>query len=221
MREFAVVDHILREKEIEDVEFTPLQKELIFKEISFRLTNSLNTIASLFGLQILNAKANENKEISKVLSINKVRINTISLLHDSLYKNPTNTQSFADHIQNIVDLINGGLPEVPTVSIEFVDIKLAAESMIMLGTIFCELYTNSLQHACNEMYRCSEIIVSLKYKENKIIFTYYEKDHTGVDIQKMLESKTVGMKLIKINSQQLKAKFDIFYKDGLTFQITI
>ncbi len=220
MREFTVVDHILKEREIEGVEFTPLQKELIFKEINFRLKNNLNTIASLFGLQILNAKAAQNNEISKVLQTNKVRINAISLLHDCLCKKSEGS-SFSDHLQKIVELINDDLSQLPNLVIDFDDIKLSSESIIRLGTIFCELYTNSLQYACDDSCGCDEIIVSLKSFEDKFVFTYFEKNHIAVDIKKIEKSTTVGIKLIKINSRQLKAKLDIFNKEGLVFQITI
>ncbi len=221
MREFAVVDHILKERELEGVEFTPLQKELIFKEISFRLKNNLNTIASLFGLQIINAEENRNKEVSRVLLTNKVRINTISILHDSLYKDSAKLQSFADHIKNIINLINDGLSEVPLILLDFDDIGLSPDSTIKLGTIFCELYTNSLQHAFGKVDHFGEIVVSFKCVDDKIVFTYYEKNHRGVDIEKMLKSKTVGMKLVMINSRQLNAKLDIFHKEGLLFRLTM
>ena len=222
MEEFAVVNHILKKRGCHEFEFTPMQKELILKEINFHIKNNLNTIASLFGLQILNAQSAKNQAVSKVLQTNKVRINIFSILHETVYHQNGTQISLDKYIYRIINLINSETKVFVPVSVEIEDaLFLPWEKMIKLGMVIGELYTNSLQYAFPENSEENFIKISLSKNNEKYKFLYHEycKHPVKTEIEKLFSTNTIGIKLVKINVAQLQGKFSVKNERGLLFSI--
>jgi two-component sensor histidine kinase len=222
MEEFAVLNHILKKRGCHELEFTPIQKELILKEINFHIKNNLNTIASLFGLQILNAKNAEDQALSKVLQINKVRINIFSILHERVYHQNGKQITLDKYIDRIINLINSETKHFVPVAVEIDDsLFLPWEKMIKLGMVIGELYTNSLQYAFLQSSEDDFVKISLSKDDEKYKFIYHEyhKYPVETEIGKLFNANTIGIKLIKMNIAQLQGEFTVKNEQGLLFSI--
>jgi two-component sensor histidine kinase len=214
-----VIKHILDDKKKEEIHFTPLQKEFIFKEIHYRVKDHLNMIASLLGLQLLYT-GDEVKSAADVLRHNKLRINIFSLLQELRYQQPDSAGKPPEvYLKNIVSLINDETELSIDVNYHLSPITLAPEEMLLLGTIVAELYTNSLQHACQKEGWCGPVSITLFAKDQKRYLLYREVGHRNVSLQEIVQKPTLGIKLVHMHLKRLDARMQLSCKEDLLFTI--
>jgi len=92
--------------------------------------------------------------------------------------------------------------------------------MLHLGIIINELFTNSIKYAFPKHKTQNSVRISLTKDKEHYIFRYHNRDNQEADIQKILHSKTLGIKLIKLTVKQIDGKLDVQKQDGLVFTIT-
>ena len=81
---FGIVYHISVENSYRELNKSNKQKELLLKEVHHRVKNNLNIISSILGLQLI---GEEDKKIKHLLEKNRLRILSIAMVHEQLYKN--------------------------------------------------------------------------------------------------------------------------------------
>ncbi len=217
---FGFFYYISTEVAYEKLERSDRQKAILLNEIHHRIKNNLNMMASVLGLQILNIKSNETKDVNDALLNSKLRIQAMAMVHESLYRHKEfDTISFYDYVTNLTDLINRSYDKNVGVFIDGGEIQLPLESMMQLGIILNELFTNSIKYAFDDDKK-SEISIKLQERGEEYIFVYHENHNKNVDIAQILKSKTLGMKLLKLIVAQINGKLQVEKNEGLRFTIT-
>ncbi len=197
------------------------QNEILIKEIHHRIKNNLNMIASILGLQIVSLKKNGTDDAGEVLHKSKLRIEAIAQIHEALYKSDDFEKiDFADYVRQLTDTIYKSYGQRLSLEIEAKHITLPLETMLNLGIIINELITNTLKHSSkNSNKEQDSLLISLDKEANTYIFTYHEKNNHIVDLKRLQNKKTLGMKLIRLTVRQMDAELEIFQKGGLIFLI--
>ena len=197
-----------------------IRQELLQHEIHHCIKNNLNTIASILGLQINNLDQTLKKDPKEILENSKKRIETIAMNYDSLYQNHnTNQVSFKEYVQNLTDLINNAHNRNITVQIESDHIFLSLERMFRLGIILSELFTNSIKYAFKHDNNHDQIKISLLKYDNHFLLVYHESRNDNINIEKIMSSQTLGMRLIKLTVKQIGGTLEVTRNKGLIFTI--
>ncbi len=92
--------------------------------------------------------------------------------------------------------------------------------MLRLGIIINELLTNSIKHSFSKSSKKNCIHISLVKKEGNCIFKYHNPYNIDADLDKILHSDTLGIKLMKLTVKQMNGLLDVKQNEGLLFTIT-
>lgn len=118
------------------------KREMLYREIHHRVKNSLNLVASMLGLQALDAP----KVTAELLTISQDRIYAIGLLHTMFYNtNNLDTIAVSSYFEALIKHIRQSLCGFKLeVSIEIPqELALPMNTMVSLGNIVNELITNN------------------------------------------------------------------------------
>ncbi len=194
---------------------------LILNEIHHRIKNNLNMISSILGLQILSLenKKESSAQIKDILQNSKLRIETVAIIHDTLYKeNHIKRIKFQEYIERLSDLVEKTYNKNVSIKIDADEIFLSFETMFRIGLILNELLTNSLKYAFKENQK-SQIFINLQRNSDSYTLIYWEKENRNIDVSKILNSKTLGIKLVKLLIKQMEALMRVCDENGLKFVI--
>lgn len=189
-----------------------LQKEVLLKEIHHRVKNNLNIIASILGLEKFESTSDE---VHKLISQNKLRIESIAMVHEILYQSTEfENISFKSYLTKLSKHIlyteshEGDI----ALKLDIVPLQLDIESMMQFGIIINELMTNSIKYAFPT--RKGNISITLQKHEHHYKLIYQDN---GIGLQ---NSKSgFGQNLINISVQQLEGTLEMTNKDGLMYEI--
>jgi len=195
--------------------------EILHSEIHRRVKNNLNTIASILGLQINTLDMISDKNTRKILENSKQRIETIAINHEVLYQNQDMGKvSFNGYTQNLIDMINQSHHRKNvSVEIESGHISLPTDTMFLIGIILSELFTNSIKYAFEKEKDDHHVKISLSEYKNHFLFSYHESRSENIDIKKILNSRTLGIRLVKLTVKQLGGTLEVTQNRGLIFTI--
>ncbi len=197
-----------------------LFKENILKEIYHRINNNLNFMASILGLQINHAKKNPPKSYADILKTSRLRIESIAMTHEVLYETHNFKEiEFKRYIQKLTSLIGKTYGKSIDITIQSGTLKLDNVMINKLGIIINELLTNTIKHSLNE--KIPQVKISLKKDDSKYYFSYHEEDGQKIEIQKFENSKTLGMRLIRLTVEDMQGEMKIFWDGGLWVEIVI
>ncbi len=197
-----------------------IQCEVSQSEIHHRIRNNLNTIASILGLQINTLDTVTEKNTKKILKNSKQRIEAIAMNHESLYQNYDDGEvSFNLYTRNLTDMISKVSNRNILVQVESNHISLPIETMFLIGIILSELFTNSIKYAFEEDKGGDQVKISLSQHGNHYLFSYHESRNENIDIEKMLNSQTLGIRLVKLIVKQLEGTFEVTRNRGLIFTV--
>ncbi len=199
------------------------EKEILLKEVHHRIKNNMNTLKSMFSLQV---NATENPEIRGVLHVAMNRIALMSKIYEQLYQKPD--------IQDIRirSVINDLVIEIQetfessqrcniSLEIDVEDILVKAKQSFYLGIIINELVTNAFKYAFPNR-KNGMIIILVKETDTKALEVMVRDN--GIGISKELISKEsygFGFKLVKIFTKQYKGKLDITNDQGTIVKATL
>jgi two-component sensor histidine kinase len=216
----GVFYHLSTEVSYEQLELDDKQKDTLLKEIHHRIKNNLNMMASIMGLQIISFENEHNQDPKEILTNSKLRIEAIAMIHESLYHNKNiECVNFKIYSKNLTDLIISTYDKKIDVKIDS-KVKMLHEKIVLqLGIIINELFTNSIKYAFKEENIKNRVYISLFEDEKNYIFKYHNMDNIDVDIHKILYSKKLGIKLIRLTVKQMDGSLDIKTGDGLLFNI--
>ena len=217
---FGFFYYISTESSYRELESSNRQKEILLHEIHHRIKNNLNKMASVLGLQIMNIQSQTTKDVTDALLNSKLRIEAMAMVHESIYKqNKFDSINLSDYITNLTELINRAYGKNVKTRINISDMVLPLETIMNLGIIINELFTNSIKYAF--VNRMGDVVsISLYESDDSYIFTYHENHNQHVDIEKMKQSKTLGMKLLALTVKELDGTLDISKNSGLKFVIS-
>jgi two-component sensor histidine kinase len=213
-RLLAVVRDIRERKLIQKkMENSLKEKELMLQEIHHRVKNNLQIVSSLLSLH---SEFNENPYLQKVLRECELRVKSMALVHEELYRSDdlakVDLKSYYFSLSSNLLSIYGRSEKVQIHDLQD-SFFMSIDRAIPIGLILNELLTNSLKYAFEDDQN-GEIFLLLK-KRNEQVELEYRDTGVGFDLDQAQELQSgLGLKLIDMLSQQLHAKLSLKTEKG-------
>ncbi|WP_169733423.1 sensor histidine kinase [Sulfurospirillum arcachonense] len=186
------------------------KKDLLYNEIHHRVKNNLNIVSSMLAMQA----QQENKQVQKILSTSKARIDSMALVHSMLYVShdleKVNAKEFIEKLT--LNLINSSTTNIQ-IEHKIKNIALPLNEIMPIGLIINELLTNSIKYAFINQPD-PKILIVLKIVGKKVLLIYHDN---GLGINN--EKENLGLKLVKLNVKQLKGSLETKQNGGLMYKI--
>ena len=206
------------------------EKETLLKEIHHRVKNNLQIVSSLLRLQSRSITDNQTKEI---LQEGQNRVQSMALIHQNLYKTDDLTGlEFKDYLEklceNLLSTYKLTTSEVQ-LDLDIQPINLDVSTLIPLGLIINEIFTNSLKYAFDKSGK-KTLGVSLHEKEDELeliikdngvgatqdLIDYLNKPNAGRN-----SHWGFGTRLIKTFAQKLNADIEADNINGTSILLKI
>lgn len=194
------------------------EKETLIRELYHRTKNTMQVIIGMIVLQ--GAKSPANTELQELVKTTEDRIQTISLVHQILYKSKDLSKiSVKEYVQDLASLIfqsYGIADDRILLTSKIDDQNILLDTAIPLGLIINELLTNSLKHAFPDN-RKGVITILLKLEGSDKSILQYSDNGIGVSNGFDFRSQsTMGFKLIySIGEFQMMGKVVCKNNNGL------
>ncbi len=192
-------------------------KETLLREITHRVKNNFQIICSLIRLQ---KRVVDNPEVDELLNQTANRIQTMALIHETLYK--TNTFDdvvFKEYIQSLVEYIRT-ISNAPQIKIteEICECVLPITDATNFGMIIMELITNSIKYAFPNDEN-GEILLKMELVNGRRKLTVSDN---GIGISSDLDFRntdSLGMQVVISLTDQLEGSINLLKDKGTTFEI--
>ena len=123
---------------------TQVHQELLTREASHRVKNSLAIVSSLIALRL---GKSTDPAVKSALSDVQMRIDAIAQAHDQLWRHPTvGMVAIKEFLSGIIDKLNVQ-SDLHDLRFESVELDVLADRAIPLGLLITELVTNAMKHA--------------------------------------------------------------------------
>ena len=195
------------------------QLQLLMRELHHRVKNNLQLISSLMSIQALRVN---DKKTKSVLEEGQQRVESISMIHQRLYKNEDISEvDFELYIKDVVDKNMRAYyfnHDTLKTDISIENNNLSPDECIPLGLIINELLTNSFKYAFPKVEKPT-LYLHLKKHENEQLKLVYADNGEGLGDIKIDDIPSFGLTLIKMLSQQLGGNYKFESKNGLRFEL--
>ncbi|MBI9108571.1 MAG: PAS domain S-box protein [Spirochaetales bacterium] len=196
------------------------EKEILLKEIHHRVTNNIQMISSMINLQMDNV---EDKNARHILEDSLSRINTMGLIHKTLYQGDDLSKiNMAEYCGNLLDsILEFYHPDGKKIKInsQFDDIQLDIHQAIPVGLIVNELVTNSMKYAFT-VGDSGVLSLSMTAGQNGKIHLQVKDNGPGIpENLSSAGSNSLGLKLLNIFTSQLGGTIEFTSDSGLTVDI--
>jgi len=199
---------------------TIAEKDMLMKEIHHRVKNNFMTISGLLYLQ--SEMVNDPKVTGVFLECQN-RIKSMALIHEKLYQSENLSEvDIHGYLQRLVSFIHSSyINNLIRVTINLdVDqaIRLGTEKAISLGLIMNELLSNIFKYAFPSRAD-GKIVISLARKEKKYCLIVRDNGIGFPDEYNFAAANSLGLKLVKMMSDQMHGNFSISNNGGTEFKI--
>ncbi len=216
-RVVAIRDISERKKIEAEIRKSLHEKELLLKEIHHRVKNNLQIIDSLLHLQ---AKTYQDERIESFLRESQVRIKSIALVHEILYKsNNFSGISFDKYARTLCEYlfrVHGVSPEKVRLHLQLDSIFLDIDQAMSCGLILNELVTNALKYAFPGERKGRITVKFIRRDEGFELIV--EDDGVGID-QPLTQKDSLGLELVQTLASQMDGVMSIENKEGTLVRI--
>lgn len=177
-------------------------QELLTKEASHRVKNSLAMVVALLSLQM---KQTSNLEAKRLLGDAQSRIATITEAHDQLWKSDQpGVVDLGSLLGRLASVLGEQSPD-HCISCEAESLPLQANIAISMGLLVTELATNAIKYAYENG---GEITISMERRKNALEVTIADN---GIGMPKDFDlardgASGLGMRVIRSLARQIGAK---------------
>lgn len=197
------------------------EKEILMQEIHHRVKNNLAKIVALLDLQISVA---DHPAVEKSLSNSKSRINSMTLIHDKLYKTQKYRTVRLDHyLKDLVTTIHQTYThEKQNVRLDFDldEVSFSVDKTVVCGLLVNELVVNAFKYAFADK---DEGVLSIDLKKKgEAIELVVSDDGPGLPGEfGEIQSEGLGTILIQNFANQLEADMQVHSdENGTSFSFT-
>ncbi|MEO0893656.1 MAG: histidine kinase dimerization/phosphoacceptor domain -containing protein [Pseudomonadota bacterium] len=199
-------------------------KEVLLKEVHHRVKNNLQLIASIMNMQ---SRAAESEETKSTLSSLQRRVNSLAMLHRTLYTAPdTSTVDTAELIEAVVRDVSLLLPDgVRAIDSDIDSVLLYPDQAVPLSMILAEALTNAVKYAGGADGMDPKIAVSLKKERTETVRVIVENSRGAktANLSTLDAATGLGTRLMAAFVEQLDATYTVeesadSYTLTLTFQ---
>lgn len=194
------------------------EKEILLKEVHHRVKNSLQIVSSLLNLQ----ESQLTDEVAiEALRNSKTRIQTIALMHQSLYQREADLAkvSTAEYLQNILTLQLDALSDKlskPKTQTDFAEQELSIDQAVPLGLIASEIINNALKHA----YSSTDsplLVLKTRVIEGKLEL-HISDNGKGFESDDFRNHSSLGLEIVEALNNQLHGEMKFHSTaEGTTF----
>jgi PAS domain S-box-containing protein len=197
-----------------------LEKEVLLKEIHHRVKNNLQVISSLLRLQSETVK---DKETAALFVDSQERVRAMALVHEYLYKSSDLARiNFPAYVASLVRNLyrTFGLTASENVPIAAIDdVSLSLDMAVPCGLLLTELISNAAKHA----YLDKKGPIDITFRNlSKRHFELRVADK-GVGFPAnfdWLKSDSLGLRLVRLLTEQLQGQIRVENKQGVEFVVT-
>lgn len=196
------------------------EKEILLKEVHHRVKNNLQIISSLLNLQ---SGSIENPEIKETFKSSQLRIRSIALIHEKLYKSKNlariNLKEYIDElVAYLLNLYNTSTAMIHT-KLQMDEVSAEIGTTITLGLIVSELVTNTIKYAFPDE-RIGEIVIKLNKLEGENYLLVIKDNGIGIPADLDIENAhSLGLSIVKTLLTQIKGKAEFYRSDGTEIRI--
>ncbi|MFY8109519.1 MAG: tetratricopeptide repeat-containing sensor histidine kinase [Bacteroidia bacterium] len=186
-------------------------------EIHHRVKNNLQLVSGFMQLQLNKTSDSKGREALEE-SINN--INVVSLVHENLYSKASDLVNLKNYIPELCTNIKSISESLihPEIKLQCEEIFLSIDQTIPVGLIINELITNSVKHAFKNLTNHHNIIEITISAQKNLIQIYYADNGIGYESENLKKS-SIGIKLIKMLTQELQGKYTMSGINGFRFEL--
>jgi PAS domain S-box-containing protein len=214
----VVCDYSENKKFEDEIVENARQKEMLLREIHNRVKNNFAILGSLIHL-LPQDKSDDSLSVSLIDL--QLRIRTMSLVHELLYKSQkNNTIPFDEYLQNLCWIIASAFKsDRIEIGTETCKCNLSIEMTLPIGLILNEMLTNAYKYAFPGNTK-GKVTVKLEAVSNDIFRISVCDNGIGLpDNFNMENSSSMGTKIIGILVQQIEGKISFSSNHGTCFHI--
>jgi PAS domain S-box-containing protein len=197
------------------------EREVLFKELKHRVKNNLQLLSSMVDMQIMRTPGDTT--VDKLKEIQSL-IETMALIYTKAFEG---TKIMGLNLNNFIMELITGLIKFKTnsdleinYSVSGDNIILSTDRAIPLVLIVNELIFNALKHAFSNRKK-GQIDVILKEEENTILIAVKDDGIGMSGDSDMKKPNSLGLKLVRNLTEQLKGNVSSIVNNGTEFIIEI
>ena len=185
------------------------RKDILLQEVHHRVKNNLALISSLFFLQ---SRCTRDPNALQIFRDMENRITAMALVHESLYSSEGLKEiNFADFARKLSEEIAAAYDTTSCsdrLKIDLEPVVMGVDVALPCGLILNELVSNAFKHGLPNGK--GEIVLTLR-KEQHAKCTFSVEDSAVTDLSNIVvdKSKSLGLSLVRLLSQQIKANFAV------------
>jgi two-component sensor histidine kinase len=208
------------EKQKELIQSSLGEKETLLREIHHRVKNNLQIISSLLNIQ---SEHIQDENVLSSIQEGQSRVQAMSLIHQNLYQSEhLSNVDIQNYLQQLVaylsDMFAGQSKDIK-VTVDAPDINFDIDTAIPLGLIINELVSNAYKYAFDKHGK-GHINISIKPKAGDDYELEIRDDGKGLPTDTNPEKgSSLGLKLVKILSRQLRGTFSSKSDKGAVFLV--
>ncbi|MGF1493353.1 MAG: histidine kinase dimerization/phosphoacceptor domain -containing protein [Microcoleaceae cyanobacterium] len=199
------------------------EKEMLVREVHHRVKNNLQVISSIFSLQ---SQATDDPDVLSLLDESQDRIRSMALIHEQLYQSSGLGQiNLQDYIKSLThNLLNSyrlGCSSIDFyLDVEPIDLNL--DTAIPCGLLINELVSNALKHGFVGR-KSGEVMIKIHKLTLEAQQLCLIVQDNGVGLPANFDigrSSSLGFRLIRALTRQLKGELEMYNHSGAVFKIT-
>lgn len=196
--------------------------EALLQDANHRIGNSLATVSSLLGLQLLRSKSDE---VRAALEAARSRVHAIASAHRRLrLGDDLETASADEFLEAVLEDIAATAtdPKAVTMVGKFDPIVVGARDATTMGILVGELVTNALKHAFPDG-RSGTIAVTLKRDPSGVPTLSVVDDGVGLADEQALDESGLGSVIVKQLASQFggQPRYERRAKGGLSVSVPL
>ncbi|MBB5551036.1 sensor histidine kinase [Rhizobium lentis] len=186
--------------------FAEEHQQVMVREMSHRVKNSLALVAAMLAMQARSAK---EPEASRALRDAEARVGTIAQVHDQLWRQPhVETVDLSEFLPNLCQRIEQS-SALHTVSVDADRCVVDADRAIQIALLVNELVTNALKHAYPGVHGVITVSACGAGDEIRLEVADNGRGLPPDFSPGETNGKSLGMKIVRGLVQQLKAELRI------------
>jgi len=192
---------------------------LLVREQHHRVKNNLQVVSSLLSLY---SRRMNDKKARQAMHESQLRVQTMALIHRRLYGEQLTSIYIDDYLKELSQEVVNTFGIAAEIHFELEHIKVDIDQTVPLGLITNEVVCNACKHAFPD-HPQPELRLSFQQISPSSFQLRIQDNGPGLplELEKKLPTnkKSFGMKLIQLQTKQLKGKSDFISEEGAVFQL--
>nr|WKN35081.1 tetratricopeptide repeat protein [Tunicatimonas sp. TK19036] len=192
------------------------QNELLVREQHHRVENNFNTLASMFRMH---ARRLEDEGAKQAMDESQYRIQSMELIHRQLYGEELSRVSMLEYLQTLVQSVLDAYGSEARLHLHVDDITLNVDKAPPVGLITNEVVSNACKYAFPN-HPNPELRVGFHKNGSNTYRLIIHDNGIGFDTRQLSEEGSFGLKLIRLQADQLRGQYSFKNQNGTLFQLT-